>query len=70
MKKEKKISDSNTLACEQPTNSPSVSGSFGDIHLREFRILIQLTPARVRTEGLKLSVKVVHVVCDCRLDSS
>ena len=52
------------------TNSPSVSGSFGDIHLREFRILIQLTPARVRTEGLKLSVKVVHVVCDCRLDSS
>ena len=25
---------------------------------------------RVRTEGLKLSVKVVHVVCDCRLDSS
>ena len=52
------------------TNSPSASGSFGDIHLREFRILIQLTPARVRTEGLKLSVKVVHVVCDCRLDSS
>ena len=83
MKKEKNQRQQLTLACEQPpppslphctrkksTNSPSVSGSFGDIHLREFRILIQLTPARVRPEGLKLSLKVMHIVCDCRLDSS
>ena len=33
------------------------------------RILINLTPAYVRSEGLKLFVKVVHDVCNCRFNS-
>ena len=33
------------------------------------RILINLTPAYVRSEGLELFVKVVHDVCNCRFNS-
>ena len=33
------------------------------------RILINLTPAYVRSEGLKLFVKMVHDVCNCRFNS-
>ena len=72
-RKKKNISESNTLAApctrKNSINSPSLSTSYADIHLGEFRILINLTSAYGRSEGLKLFVIVVHEVCKCRFDS-
>ena len=72
-RKKKNISESNTLAApctrKNSINSPSLSTSYADIHLEEFRILINLMPAYVRSEELKLFAKVVHDVCNCRFDS-
>ena len=71
-RKKKNISESNTLAAPALEKIVSILQACQQvlpIHLGEFRILINLMPAYVRSEELKLFAKVVHDVCNCRFDS-